>query len=371
MKEAKKAMASNSPLINYVKISPNKTVNRNHAIDTITIHCMAGQLSVESCGNVFASPSRCASSNYGVGPDGRIGLYVEEKDRSWCSSNGANDNRAITIEVASDSKPPYAVKPAAYNALINLLVDICKRNRIKKLLWQGNKALIGQVDKQNMTVHRWFASKACPGDYLYNKHGEIAAAVNAKLDPESSQPVVDPVTPVQPATPVETSDSKIVQIIVDLLNVRTGPGVNYAQVATVKRGEKFTIVATSNGWGKLKSGAGWISLNSKYVKVISDVPAPATPAPSVPSLPVYAVKKVYTLQTELNVRTGPGTNYGKKTYNQLSADAKKNDKNKNGALDKGTKVTCLETKVVGTNEVWMRCPSGWIAAYYKGNQYVK
>lgn len=176
---------SNSELATYIKISPNKTSPRSHKIDTITIHCVVGQCTVESLGNVFASPSRQASSNYGIGADGRIGMYVEEKDRSWCSSNRANDNRAITIEVASDTTHPYAVTGKAYNSLINLLVDICKRNGIKKLLWKGDKSLAGNVDKQNMTVHRWFANKSCPGDYLYKKHGEIANEVNKRLGVDS------------------------------------------------------------------------------------------------------------------------------------------------------------------------------------------
>lgn len=172
---------SNSPLVNYTKISPNKNSPRNHKIDTITIHCVVGQCSVETIGDVFAPTSRQASSNYGIGPDGRIGMYVEEKDRSWCSSSASNDNRAITIEVASDTKEPYAVTDAAYRSLIKLLVDICKRNGIKELKWKGDKSLIGQVDKQNMTVHRWFANKSCPGEYLYSRHGQIAAEVNAYL----------------------------------------------------------------------------------------------------------------------------------------------------------------------------------------------
>lgn len=172
---------SNSPLISYTKISPNKTSPRYRNIDTITIHCVVGQCSVESLGNIFSAPSRKASCNYGIGKDGRIGMYVEEKDRSWCSSNATNDHRAITIEVASDTSHPYAVNEKAYNSLIELLVDICKRNNIKQLLWKGDKSLVGQVDKQNMTVHRWFANKSCPGDYLYNKHGEIAEEVNKRL----------------------------------------------------------------------------------------------------------------------------------------------------------------------------------------------
>ena len=174
---------SNSSLVNYTKISPNKNSPRNHKIDTITIHCVVGQCTVESLGDVFAKASRKGSSNYGIGYDGKIGMYVEEKDRSWCSSNAANDHRAITIEVASDTKHPYKVTDAAYDALIKLLVDICKRNNIKELKWKGDKSLVGKVDQQNMTVHRWFANKACPGDYLYNRHGDIAKAVNAQLNP--------------------------------------------------------------------------------------------------------------------------------------------------------------------------------------------
>lgn len=172
---------SNSPLVSYIKISPNKTVPRNHEIDTITIHCVVGQLTVEQLGNVFAPSSVQASSNYGIGTNGRIGMYVEEKDRSWCSSNRDNDHRAITIECASDLKHPYAINDAVYNSLINLCYDICKRNGIKELKWKADKSLIGQVDKQNMTVHRWFANKACPGDYIYNRLGDIAFKVNQKL----------------------------------------------------------------------------------------------------------------------------------------------------------------------------------------------
>lgn len=172
---------SNSSLVDYTLISPNKTSPRTHTIDTITIHCVVGQCTVESLGALFAKASRRGSSNYGIGKDGKIGMYVEEKDRSWCSSNAANDHRAITIEVASDTTHPYAVTDAAYKSLIKLLVDICKRNNIKELKWKADKSLIGQVDKQNMTVHRWFANKACPGDYLYKCHGQIAAEVNAEL----------------------------------------------------------------------------------------------------------------------------------------------------------------------------------------------
>lgn len=210
---------SNSPLVDYVKISPNRgnTINgiwkpkRTAKIDTITIHCVVGQLSVETLGDVFAPYSRQASSNYGIGSDGRVGMYVEEKDRSWCSSNSANDNRAITIECASDTTHPYAINDKVYKTLVNLCVDICKRNNIKELKWKADKSLIGQVDKQNMTVHRWFAKKACPGDYIYNRLGQIAAEVNAKLGNNISVPKPKPPKPTTP--PKKTVDELAREVI--------------------------------------------------------------------------------------------------------------------------------------------------------------
>lgn len=183
---------TNSPLVTYTNLTSNKTTNRTHAIDTITIHCIVGQWTAKQGCDYFANTDRKCSANYVVGKDGSIGLSVEEKDRSWCSSSANNDHRAVTIEVASDTSHPYAVTDAAYNALIKLVADICQRNGIKKLLWQGDKSLIGQVDKQNMTVHRWFANKACPGEYLYERHGAIAEAVNAILCPvEEVEEVAD------------------------------------------------------------------------------------------------------------------------------------------------------------------------------------
>ena len=173
---------SNSKLISCTLISPNKNSPRNHKIDTITIHCVVGQCSAERIGEIFKPTSRQASSNYGIGYDGRIGLYFDEADRSWCSSSAANDNRAITIEVASDTKHPYAVNDKAYAALLDLVEDICRRNGIKKLVWSTSKDdRVNHKNGCNMTVHRDYANKACPGDYLYNRHGEIAAEVNRRL----------------------------------------------------------------------------------------------------------------------------------------------------------------------------------------------
>lgn len=176
----------NSPLVTCTRLSPNRTSPRNHAIDTITIHCTAGQGTARQilAQKAFTAydPVKGYSCNYAVGLDGSIGLCVDEGDRSWCSSNRANDHRAVTIEVSSDRSHPYRVTGKAYEALIDLLVDICRRNGIPRLLWRGDKRLVGQVDKQNMTAHRWFAAKACPGDHLYSRFGEIAARVNKRLE---------------------------------------------------------------------------------------------------------------------------------------------------------------------------------------------
>lgn len=185
---------TNSPLVTYKRITNNKTSPRNHAIDTITIHCIVGQWTAKQGCDYFATTDRECSANYVVGKDGSIGLSVEEKDRSWCSSSSSNDHRAITIEVASDTAHPYAVTDEAYNALIKLVADICKRNGIKKLLWKADKSLIGQVDKQNMTVHRWFANKSCPGEYLYSRHSDIAAKVNALLGDSAGETAQTPTT---------------------------------------------------------------------------------------------------------------------------------------------------------------------------------
>ena len=258
---------SNSKLVTYTKLSPNCNKPRNHEIDTITIHCYVGQVTAKTGCDRFANPLRLASCNYVVGYDGSIGLCVDEANRSWCSGgtrkvNGItgkmNDHRAITIEVASDNKPPYKVTDKAYAALIELVADICKRNNIKKLLWKGDKTLVGKIDQQNMTVHRWFANKACPGDYLYGKHSEIAAEVNKRLGVKDEDNTFKPYK---------------VKVTNPPLNIRKGAGTNYPVVGQIKKEGVYTIVEEAKGntkypWGRLKSGAGWISLSPAYVKKV-------------------------------------------------------------------------------------------------------
>lgn len=257
---------TNSNLVDYVRISPNRNSPRKAPVDTVSIHCMQGQLSVETCGSLFAQPSRQASSNYGIGKDGRRGMYVEEKDRSWCTSNAKNDHRAITVEVASDKTAPYKVTDAAYNSLIVLLVDICKRNGIKKLVWSTNKnTRVNHLNGANMTVHRDYKAKACPGDYLYDRMSDIANKVNAKLSG-----TVATTQPIQPVQTVQTFIPYTVRITANTLNIRKGPGTKYATTGQLKKGGVYTIVEESMSgttkWGRLKSGAGWISLG--YTKKV-------------------------------------------------------------------------------------------------------
>ena len=267
---------SNSPLATVRMISPNRTANRNHVIDTITIHCFVGQVTAKRGCEVFQPSSKGASCNYVVGYDGSIGLCVEEKDRSWCTggydkngnpirvngvSGKSNDYQAVTIEVASDTKHPYAITEKAMAALIELCTDICRRNGIKKLLWSGDKNLVGNPAKQNLTVHRWFANKACPGDYIYQRLGDIAAKVNAKLG----------VTPPAETKPVSTVPYKV-RITATDLRIRKGPGTNTDIVQKAIKPGVYTIVSEATGqgailWGKLKSGIGWVSLD--YCKKLS------------------------------------------------------------------------------------------------------
>lgn len=232
---------SNSKLVDYTRISPNKTSPRNHVIDTITIHCIVGQWTARQGCDYFATTDRECSANYVVGKDGSIGLSVEEKDCSWCSSSASNDNRAVTIEVASDTTHPYAVTDKAYAALLDLVTDICRRNGIKKLLWKGDKSLIGQVAKQNMTVHRWFANKACPGDYLYSRHSAIAAEVNKRLG----------ASPVEPETPSSGAGT--------LYKVQTGAFKQKSNAQVLEKKLKAagfdTYIVNTGGYYKVQVGA--------------------------------------------------------------------------------------------------------------------
>jgi len=182
---------TNSSLVEFTRLSPNHSGQRTHAIDRITPHCVVGQCSVETLGSIFAPTSKQASCNYGIGADGRVGMYVEEKNRSWCSSSNANDQRAVTIECASDTTEPYAFRDVVYQKLITLCVDICRRNGKKKLIWFGDKEKTlnysPKGDEMILTVHRWFANKSCPGNWMYARMGDLAAKVTSQLGGSTEQ----------------------------------------------------------------------------------------------------------------------------------------------------------------------------------------
>lgn len=230
---------SNSSLVNFIRISPNSNNPRNKPISKITIHHVAGNLTVETIGAIFAPTSREASSNYGVGTDGRIGMYVEEQNRAWTSSSGANDHQAITIEVANDEiGGNWHVSDKALEATIKLCVDICKRNGIERLNFTGNAS-------DNLTQHNYFAATACPGPYLKSKFPYIAEEVNKRLAPAP--------------TPVPSFNSYIMKI--NNGSIYQEPNGASKVVGNTGVGS-FTIVAEQNDFGKLKSGMGWVKLNA-------------------------------------------------------------------------------------------------------------
>lgn len=329
---------SNSALISYTKLSPNHSGKRTKKIDTITIHCMAGQLSAESCGALFAQSSRQASSNYGVGTDGRVALYVDEANRSWCTSSNANDQRAVTIEVANNGgAPDWPVSDKAYAALLDLVTDICKRNGIKKLVWSTSKNdRVNHLNGCNMTVHRDYANKSCPGDYLYNRHGQIAAEVNRRLG----------ATDTGSSSGVQTSGS-------------TDNGLKVGDIVTFSGSKHYTSAAGSSGStckpGKAKITAiakgkahpyHLIAVSGGGSTVYGWTDAADIKTSSSSTATSYLVKVTTDV---LNIRKGPGTNYGT-----------------NGAIrDKGTYTIVAESDGPGASK-WgkLKSGAGWISLDY-------
>lgn len=183
---------SNSPLVNVTRLSPNCSKPRNHSIDRLTPHHTAGVLSVESALEWFSKTSTQASCNYVVGNDGRIGLCVEEANRPWTSSSRANDNRAITFEVCNSATGGnWPVSDKAFDALVNLCTDICKRYGKKKLLWISDKdkalAYEPKADEMILTQHNWFSNTNCPGPFLSSKFPELSRRVTENLNPKQEE----------------------------------------------------------------------------------------------------------------------------------------------------------------------------------------
>lgn len=252
---------SNSSLVN-VKVpaySGNYTVGRSgRKIEAITIHHMAGILSVEQCGNIFQRVGRCGSSHYGIGSDGRIGQYVDESNAAWTNSNWDSNCKSVTIETSnSQIGGNWPVSNTALNSLVRLVADIAKRNNLGKL-----------VKGKNLTWHRMFANTSCPGDYLLSKMDYIVAEANKIIEGSTTTPV----------NPQSSSAAYLVKINTSDLNVRANPGINSKINTVVHIGEVYTIVEErmvgNTKWGKLKSGAGWISLG--YTVKVNGNSTPST-----------------------------------------------------------------------------------------------
>lgn len=294
---------SNSALVSYTNLSNKHSGLRKEKIDRITPHCVVGQWSAKKIADYFKTIDRDASCNYGIGKDGDVCLVVEENYRSWCSSSNANDQRAVTIECASDTRAPYKMNDKVYNTLVDLCADICRRNGKKKLLWfnDKNKSLnyVPKEDEMVLTVHRWFSNKSCPGDWLFDKLGDLAKKVTDALDEEKSvlyrvrKSWVDATSQIGAYRVLDnakkaadnnygymvfdengnvvykpnTIDSFHVKVSIPNLNVRTGPGTNYPVTGFYTNIGVFTVVevkqgkGSASGWGRLKSGVGWIALD--------------------------------------------------------------------------------------------------------------
>lgn len=303
---------SNSSLAKAKYLSPNHSGTRNHSIDRITPHCVVGQLTGAGIGGCFKSTSRQASCNYGIGTAGDIVLIVEEKNRSWCSSSAANDNRAVTIECASNTTHPYAMNSAVYNSLVKLCVDICRRNGKNKLLWLGSaNATLNYAPKSNemvLSAHRWFKNKACPGDWLYSRFGSLASTVTSQLGGVAPKPAPTPAP-----SNLNKSTKWVGEVTTNGLNVRTGAGSNYSRLSAWPQLGKGNLVGVCDS-RKASDGGTWYYIiiaekyygwvNASYIKKKGSSPAPA-PKPS-----GYKVWVGKVTASSLNVRTGAGTNYG-------------------------------------------------------------
>lgn len=271
---------TNSPLVSFTQLSPNHSGQRTHSIDRITPHCYVGQVTVERMGKGWAKPGS-VSANYGIALDAQVGLYVEEKNRAWTSSSEDNDQRAVTIECACDPESPYAFKDIVYNKLIDLCVDICKRNGKRKLLWLDNKtkALSYEPasDEMIITVHRWFAAKACPGAWLYSRLGNLAAQVTERLGNSSEEKKeVDIKYYVQ----VGAFNSKeSADVMVDKLKAAGFDAVIKTEepikqeitqpvVESIKVGDKVKLQKYATSYGKSTGFASWVYNATLYVREI-------------------------------------------------------------------------------------------------------
>lgn len=290
---------SNSSLVNMTILSPNHSGRRSQAITKIAIHHTAGSVSAQTIGEMFKSPLRKASCNYGIGNDNKIVMCVDEANRSWCTSSAWCDNQAVTIEVAnSGNGGNWPVSDKVLATLIELVTDICKRNGINNCSYTGGKD--GVLQK-----HEWYKNKVCPGPYLGSKFPYIANEVNKRLAsnigkaPERDNSIyrvrrvwgdlnsqkgafkslenAKQCADLNPGYfvydnngnlvyPSKVEGPLLVEVSIRNLNIRTGPGTNYKRTQHLPMGT-YTIIETkegkgsNSGWGRLSNGQGWISLD--------------------------------------------------------------------------------------------------------------
>lgn len=249
-----KSYSGNSPMVSCTAKSPNHSGKRTHSIDTITPHCVEGQLSATDIGACFKSSSRKASCNYAIGVDSKVCLVVDECNRSWCSSSNSNDQRAVTIECASSKTAPYAFRSVVYDTLVSLCVDICKRNHKTKLLWINDKntalSYNPKSDEMLITVHRWFANKSCPGDWLYNRLGELATTVTERLG--GSTTPTEQVTRKNLTADFHDPDLRREFTTTSDLHLREGAGVNNPSILIIPKGTKVMCYGYYNKNGDTK-----------------------------------------------------------------------------------------------------------------------
>lgn len=334
---------SNSSLVDCTVKSPNHSGTRTHKIDRITPHCVVGQLTAESIGGCFTSSSVQASCNYGIGKDGRVCLVVDEKNRSWCSSSRDNDQRAITIECASDMEEPYAFKDAVYQKLVKLCIDICKRNGLNRVLWFGDKNKSLNYEPKSgecvLTVHRWFANKSCPGNWLYGRMEQLANEINKGLGNVTSS------TPAQtqPAPSTGTTTLKYaIGNIVDFKGTKHYSSATASSGSTCKPGvakvtavyasgkHPYHLVRESDGGSTVY---GWVDASD-----ITGIHGAAFQS--------YMVKVT---TSNLNIRKGPGTSYA--TCGSIK--------------DKGTYTIVKESDGTGASKWgYLKSGAGWISLDY-------
>jgi len=324
IKEEKTVGYTNSSLVSYTVKSPNHSGTRTHAIDRITPHCVVGQLKAQNIGSCFTSSAVSASCNYGIGTEGKVVLCVDEANRSWCSSSAANDQRAITIECASDKNEPYTMNSAVYNMLIKLCVDICKRNGKTKLLWFADKTkTLNYSPKSNemvLTVHRWFANKSCPGDWLYNRLSDVATQVTNQLAGTASSSS----TGSSSTTATTSSSTGNTQysgkgigtaIAQATMYIRSGKGTSYSALGTISKGTAVEVLEVcSNGWYKIvwpgaTLGYAYTSNSTgTYYKYAANKASSASSSDKNPAESYdKSIKGYYRTTANLNMRSGAGT----------------------------------------------------------------